>query len=115
MVGRVISHCKILEKLGQGGSVSLQKPEVSQNWANPLNPSTSISFNLPKTSKVTLKIYNLLGQEVRTLDDHVMEAGTHNISWDGKDNSGESVCSGVYFYRINAGGLNIIKKMIFIR
>jgi len=95
--------------------ISLQKVEVHQNYPNPFNPATTISFNLPKSSKVTLKIYNLLGQEVRTLADHVMEAGSHSISWDGKDNSGDPVSSGVYFYRLNAGESKVVRKMIFMR
>ena len=95
--------------------ISLQKLEVKQNYPNPFNPATTISFHLPKSCKVTLKIYNLLGQEVRALADHTMEAGTHDISWDGTDNSGNPVASGVYFYRLNAGESNIVRKMIFMR
>jgi hypothetical protein len=96
-------------------SLSPQRLEVNQNYPNPFNPATTISFNLPTSSKVTLKVYNLLGQEVRTLVDYNMEAGSHSISWDGRDNAGDPVSSGVYLYSLHTGEFNVVKKMIYIR
>jgi hypothetical protein len=79
-------------KASQQAAVELK---VEQNYPNPFNPATTISFSLPVTSNVSLKIYNLLGREVRTLVDQVMTAGGHSIPWDGKDNSGKLVASGI--------------------
>ena len=70
------------------------------NYPNPFNPATTIRYQLPQASHVTLKIYNLLGQEIRTLVDVIQEAGFHNVRWDGRDDSGAPVSSGVYLVRL---------------
>lgn len=88
---------------------------VGRNYPNPFNPATTISFHLPGAAKVSLKIYNLLGQEVRTLTDQQLQAGTHGVAWDGRDNSGNPVSSGVYFYRLTADGFSTVGKMVFMR
>jgi hypothetical protein len=76
--------------------------ELRNNYPNPFNPSTTIQYDLPYQSLVTLKIYSILGQEVRTLVNDIQNASYHRIQWNGRDNSGLQVSSGVYFYRINA-------------
>ena len=86
-----------------------------QNYPNPFNSETIIRYQLPKTSKVTLRILNLLGQEVKTLIDESMEAGFHQASWNGVNNSGAIVASGIYLYYIEAGDFNQIRKFIIIR
>jgi hypothetical protein len=73
-----------------------------QNYPNPFNPATTLSYSLPGASNVTLKIYTLLGQEVRTLVNEVQGAGTHTITWNSTNNFGEAVGSGVYFYTLHA-------------
>jgi len=88
---------------------------LRQNAPNPFNPSTSISYDLPRASNVQLEIYNVLGQKVRTLVSGYQEAGSQSIIWDGADNTGSSVASGVYFYRINAGEFNATKKMMMLK
>lgn len=103
--------------------VSIENPgtvarsfELKQNYPNPFNPSTTISYRLEDQSRVSLKVYNLLGQEVRTLvAGTTQEAATHNVVWDGKDNSGKSVASGVYMYRLEAGNTVQTKKMVFMK
>ena len=87
----------------------------SQNYPNPFNPTTNLSFTLPKESHVTLEIYNLLGQKVRTLADKIYSAGSHTLIWDGRDDSGESLSSGVYFSRFTAGDFTDRKKLILIK
>lgn len=88
---------------------------LKQNYPNPSNPSTEISFDLPKASVVELRIYNVIGQEVRTLANSAMEAGQHKIVWDGRDEGGSSVASGVYFYRLTAGSYTDTKKMMLLK
>lgn len=70
------------------------------NYSNPFNPATTIRYQLPQTVFVKLKIYNLLGQEIRTLVEEIQEAGLHNVRWDGRDRFGAVVSSGVYLVRL---------------
>lgn len=89
---------------------------LGQNYPNPFNATTLIQFNLPKTSNVKLEIFNVLGQKVRTLVDEVLQPGYKQVIWDGKDQSGRQVASGVYFYRIKAKDLfTDMKKMVLLK
>ncbi len=81
-------------------SAQIRGFELSQNYPNPFNPETVIKYQLPVASKLTIKIYNILGNEIRTLVDGKQPAGSHSAIWDGRNNSGKSVSSGIYFYRI---------------
>ncbi len=91
------------------------KFEVSQNYPNPFNPSTVIKYALPDAKFVTLRIYNMLGQEVAELVNNQVNAGVHSIVWNGKDNSGAKVSTGTYIYRVVAGSNIITKKMILLK
>jgi len=91
------------------------KYDLFQNAPNPFNPSTSISFDLPKASQVRMEVFNVLGQKVKTLVNDFKEAGSQTVIWDGTDNSGSSVASGLYFYRISAGDFNATKKMMMLK
>ncbi len=89
---------------------------LEQNFPNPFNPSTNIKFSLAQTGPVTVAIYNVQGQLVKTLvQNNVMQSGYHVIHWNGKNLSGEQVGSGVYIYRIMAGDYVKAKKMTLIR
>ncbi len=89
---------------------------LAQNFPNPFNPSTRIQFALPSKGHVSLKIYNVAGQLVKTLQNGVMDAGSHELTWDGANNLGANVASGVYFYKINAGdNYENMKKMVLLR
>lgn len=88
---------------------------LSQNFPNPFNPSTSIRFALPKASHVELAVYNLLGQRVATVVDGRMDAGHHAVIWEGRNEGGQQVASGVYFYRLRAGDFNQSKKMVLLK
>ncbi|MCH8170308.1 MAG: T9SS type A sorting domain-containing protein [Bacteroidetes bacterium] len=88
---------------------------LSQNYPNPFNPSTVIKYALPEASFVTLKIYNMLGQEIKTLVSGDKSAGVYNVQWNGKDNYGSPVASGTYIYRVIAGSNVVSKKMILLR
>jgi hypothetical protein len=89
--------------------------ELSQNYPNPFNPETEIRFTLNSAQTVQLDIYNILGQKIRSLIDDRREAGTHTIRWDGRNSAGQTVGSGVYFYRINAGPFTQVRKMLLMR
>ena len=84
--------------------------ELNQNYPNPFNPSTTISFNLPEQSDVTLKIYNLLGEEVATLISKTLTAGSYRETWDASNFS-----SGIYIYQLHAGNIVLIKKMNLVK
>ena len=98
--------------------VAAQVPEgfvLDQNFPNPFNPSTSIQYGLDKDTQVKLTIYNMLGQEVRTLVDGFQSAGFKSVSWDGRDALGQPVSAGVYLYKLQAGNQVLSKKMAFTK
>ena len=88
---------------------------LSQNYPNPFNPITKMNYNLPMRSKVNISIYNVLGQEIKTLVNEVQEYGYHSISWNGKDNFGRDMASGVYFTRMVSKGFTQTKKMLLVK
>jgi hypothetical protein len=88
---------------------------LEQNFPNPFNPSTAISYQLSAVSHVTLKVYDLLGREVATVVNEMGTPGKHTTLWHGKNDCGESVSSGVYMYQIRAGNSVITRKMILLR
>ncbi|TDI93487.1 MAG: T9SS type A sorting domain-containing protein [Caldithrix sp.] len=90
--------------------------ELSQNFPNPFNPATTIRYGLPRDEMVTLKIYNLLGKEVATLLNNERKlAGNYAAIWDGRNNQGQVVASGIYIYQLQAGEFSAIKKMVYVR
>jgi hypothetical protein len=88
---------------------------LGQNYPNPYNPVTQITYQLPQPGVVSLKIYNVQGQLVRTLVNEYKPAGTHSISWNGRSDLGMEVSSGIYLYRIQAGNFTETKRMILIK
>ena len=98
-----------------------------KNYPNPFNPSTTISFELTteltslrnasawQAENTEIIIFNLKGQKVRTLVNEKLDAGTHQVVWNGNDNEGKSVSSGVYLYKMNAGRYTSTKKMILMK
>ena len=97
---------------------SLRSPEVFtlfQNYPNPFNPETEIRFQLPEASHVVLRIFNALGQEIRTLVDSPYVVGSHSIRWAGKDNRGNLVATGIYLYQLQAGSFSQNRKMTLLR
>jgi hypothetical protein len=85
------------------------------NFPNPFNPKTKIWYNLPKPGPATVAIYNLRGQVVRTLVDERQEAGQHQVLWNGTDDNGRTVSSGVYLYRLDAGGKHKTEKFLLLK
>jgi len=109
-----------------GKLMALIKPEaavpstygLAQNYPNPFNPTTTIQYSVVSDQsppRVTLKIYNLLGQEVRTLVDEVQEPGHYAVAWNGRDENGRQVASGVYFYRLSALDCMDTKRMVLVK
>jgi hypothetical protein len=88
---------------------------LHQNFPNPFNPSTEIRFDIPTARNVNLRVYNQLGQTVRTLVQSRMKAGTYRIKWDGRTEAGHGVSSGIYFYSLEAGEYSQIRKMTLVK
>ncbi len=92
---------------------------VSQNYPNPFNPSTTISFDIPGTfntkEKVNVTVYDIRGRCVRTLIDSDFEPGSHKIHWNGRNDQGEAVSSGIYLYQLRAGGETLTRKMTVLK
>jgi hypothetical protein len=88
---------------------------LSQNFPNPFNPTTTIEYSIPQAGNVDLVIYNLAGQKVRTLINEHQAASYNKVVWDGKNDMGESVGAGMYFYKLVSGNFNKIQKMTLIK
>jgi hypothetical protein len=88
---------------------------LSQNYPNPFNPSTVIQYQLAQDSHVGLTIYDILGQKIKTLVSGMQQAGYYNITWDGTNNSGNKVASGIYIYRLQAGNFTKTLKMNLLK
>lgn len=87
-----------------------------QNYPNPFNPTTTIAYNLQEAGKVKLEVYNVKGQKVKTLVSEYQDAGHHDVQWNGDDELGKTVSSGVYFYKVRAGGrYTSTRKMIMLK
>ena len=88
---------------------------LSGNYPNPFNPSTTISYSIPTDGNVELIVYNIRGQKVKTLVKGTQPAGVYNVTWNGKDENGRSVSSGVYFYKLRSSGKTAVKKMLLLK
>ena len=88
---------------------------LMQNFPNPFNPTTTIRYQLPEQRDVNITVFNLLGQAVRTLVNQTLDAGTYGVVWDGRNDQGQLVGSGVFFYRMKAGGYVEQRKMIMVK
>jgi immune inhibitor A len=89
---------------------------LEQNYPNPFNPETTIRFHIgPSPAHVRLEVFNILGQQVRVLADRLFDVGTHESKWDGRDDAGRTVGSGVYFYRMSGGVPGEVRKMLLLK
>lgn len=103
--------------------VGIDKPETDipntiallENYPNPFNPSTTIRYALPENTFVNLQIFNVLGQPVRTLVNRELPPGNQSVEWEGKNDRGQEVSSGIYFYRIEADGFARTRRMVLLR
>jgi flagellar hook assembly protein FlgD len=88
---------------------------LEQNYPNPFNPSTQIEYELPASTEVTLKVYNLLGQEVKTLVTEIQGKGVYTVEWNGTNHNGLEVAGGIYFYRLISDTFVQTRKMILLK
>jgi len=100
---------------GDDSSVLPKDFVLQQNYPNPFNSMCNIEYALPFNCHATLTVYNILGQEVKTLVDEAQRRGSNKASWDGKDSQGKTVASGIYLYRLQAGNLSQTRKMLLIK
>jgi hypothetical protein len=98
-----------------GSSERPSEFDLSQNYPNPFNPTTKIEFTLAKSGFVTLQIYDTLGRKVRTLVSEELSSGYKSVIWDGKNDDGDDVASGVYFYQLKVGDFSEPKKMLLLK
>jgi len=108
--GEVVGVADSAPDLSLTGQVTL-----FQNYPNPLSQQTTIDYQIPSSGHVTLKIYNISGKLIKTLINKEQDAGYHKVRWDTKDELGQNVASGVYFYQLKLNGFKEIKKMALIR
>ena len=111
--------------VGEEGVAEANRPltpkefALFQNYPNPFNATTQIRYHLPAISAqqpvVSLKIYNIAGQEVRTLVEEKQSPGFYSVLWEGRDKRAQEVASGVYFCRLSMGNLHLVRKMVILR
>ena len=121
----IVSYYK-LEEITTNGRTKLHQPisiessapvsySLSHNFPNPFNSSTSFKYEIPKTTHVLIEVYNILGKKVKTLIDERKDVGYYTVYWDGVDENGEGVVSGIYFYIISTEKFHATQKMIVVR
>ena len=90
--------------------------KLSQNYPNPFNPNTTIEYSIPINRKVSVKVYNITGQLINTLiDNQMVNAGTHKVVWNGKNNLGRKVSTGMYLYSLEWAGMKKVKSMTLLK
>ncbi len=101
--------------VGEAGSETPRTFSLAQNYPNPFNPTTTVNYSVSSQSFVSIKVFNLLGEEVRTLVSSLNEPGNHVAEWDATDNKGKSVPSGVYLYTMTAGQFRETRKLMLLK
>jgi hypothetical protein len=99
----------------EGDNIKPSDFSLSQNYPNPFNPTTNFQFTLPKSSHVKIEIFNIVGQKVAILVDGDMKPGLYTADWNGRDENGKTVSSGIYFYRMQADDFSDMKKMVLVK
>ncbi|HPM03779.1 MAG TPA: FlgD immunoglobulin-like domain containing protein, partial [Candidatus Cloacimonadota bacterium] len=88
---------------------------LNGNYPNPFNPVTTISYSIEKDDHVSIDVFNVKGQKVRTLVNDRLTAGSHTIQWNGTDDNGKNVSSGIYFFNMKSGKYTSTRKMILMK
>jgi hypothetical protein len=119
LAGRILEWLMVSTAIDdQESLIMTNRFELKANYPNPFNPSTTISYVLPNTegnNHASLIIYNQLGQKVRMLVNETQGIGAHKVTWDGRDDAGNDVASGVYFYQLRYGNHQATQKMLLLR
>jgi hypothetical protein len=121
--GQTITGTDAIQTVGCGTGKAMAEAEAGipagyallQNYPNPFNPETEMRFQLPEAGYVVVKIFNINGEEIRTLVEAEHEAGYHRVRWNGKDKNGDPVASGIYLYQLRAGNFSQVRKMSLLR
>lgn len=116
--GREVQYFTISASLSgdaPGDAILPSRHALQANYPNPFNPETTIRFEMPASGQVTVKVYNTLGQLVQTLVEGAIDAGSHTVTWNGRDHAGQTVPSGMYFYRMDAAGFSDTRQMILLK
>jgi hypothetical protein len=92
-----------------------EKFALHQNYPNPFNPITTLRYDLPENSIVRIIIYNVQGREIKVLVNQYQEAGYKSVRWNGRNDMGQTVSAGMYFYRIQAGSFSKVQKMVLLK
>ena len=112
MIGIILQTITSVEEITSTIPISFA---LEQNYPNPFNPETTIRYVLPEASRVKLAIYNLLGQRIVTLVDQEQQSGIYSVQWDGKNEAGRDVASGLYLYLLKAQEFTSVQKLALIR
>ena len=99
----------------KGLSTAIKTFELLQNYPNPFNPTTTIEYQLPKTGNVEIKVFSINGQLVKTIESTHQTIGSHTVTWDGRNNNGQTIASGLYIYQVVFENSVLSKKMMFIK
>jgi len=110
-----VAYFELVLDVNDGSADLPEDFSLSQNYPNPFNPSTSFNYTLPIQAHVNITVFNVQGRQVRTIADADQSAGEHTVEWNGTDESGNSVATGVYFYRMDAGNFSETRKMILVK
>ncbi|KQC08326.1 MAG: hypothetical protein APR54_04765 [Candidatus Cloacimonas sp. SDB] len=110
-----ITYNVIIEPRGNDQDIPQLITELIANHPNPFNPSTMVNFSLGEAGRAVITIYNIKGEKVRTLTDAIYQPGIYHVEWNGKDESGNMVSSGLYFYKLETGTTSKIKKMMLLQ
>ena len=116
LLKKSIWHKAIPDQNSENENIINKKKSLLSNYPNPFNPSTIISFDIPNKSNIEVIIYNIKGQKVKTLIKDSYFRGQYKVIWNGEDDNGTRVSSGVYFYMLKVNGkLNSVKKMLLLK
>jgi len=118
LMGPPVCHPVAYQDPQEAGDVKSAVPytfDLRQNYPNPFNPSTVVNYSLERKCHVSISVFNILGQKVKNLVDEELETGAYRAVWDGADDQGNQVASGVYFYKMAAGDFVETRKMVLMR
>ncbi len=108
------AHFKLISSVNENAGIP-ESFRLGHNFPNPFNPTTEIRYDLPQPSQVKIQIFDLQGRLVKTLINKEQPAGHHSVIWDARNSAGHKVSTGLYFYRMQAGSFNQVKRMILLK